>query len=126
MERWLFLEKESRKKIEIFSYDLREEFGEEFWNFSRFVPHMRAKRQPVADGYSLEDCFKQRKKMNGTKLTIGQEFFGKPSIRIAFRQVDIWADFILEHTASRYEKTGELFVRSFGYKIEDYPHQQQI
>lgn len=123
MERWLFLERESRKKIERFSYDLRDAFGEEFWNFSRFVPCM-TRRQSVADGYSLEDCFKQRKKMGGTKLAIGQEFFRKPSIRIAFQQADIWADFIVEYTASRYEKTGELFTRTFNHTIEDYPHQR--
>jgi hypothetical protein len=125
MERWIFLGRERGQNIEQFSYDLRDTFGKDFWNFSRFVPNNVA-RQPVAEGYSLDDCFKQRKKMQDPKLIIGQEFFGKPSIRLAFRQVDIWADFILEYTEDRYVKTGELFVRNFNHTIDTYPHQHQI
>jgi len=124
MERWLFLDEESRKKIEKFSYELRDAFGEEFLSFRRVVPDIHS-RQVVYRGYSLDDCFKQKKKMEHVRLIIGQKSsYHEPSIRWAFRQADVWADYILEHTPEHYVKTGELFVHNFNYTIEKYPHQK--
>lgn len=125
MERWLFLEKEPIEKIKSFSYDIRREFGKDYWNFSRFVYNKMA-RQSTPKRYSLNACFGQKGNLETAKLIIGQEFFRKPSIRFAFRYADIWADFILEYTFDRYVKTGELFTRNFNNTIEKYPHQKQI
>lgn len=124
MERWLFLEQEPIENIKSFSYDLRREFGKDYWSLSRFVPHKTA-RQPTPKRYSLNACFREKGGLERTaRLVIGQEFLRKPSIRFAFRYADIWADFIVEYTQERYKKTGELFTRAFGNTIENYPRQQ--
>jgi hypothetical protein len=125
MERWLFLGKERRKKIERFSYDLRDEFGKEFWDFSRFVSHMTA-RQPVESGYSLDDCFKLAGELRDSKLVIGQMFLRTPMIRSCFRNQDIWADFMVADTPENYIRVDGIFLPIFRYKLEDYPHQQKI
>jgi hypothetical protein len=122
-QRWLFLQKESRRKIENFSYSLREELGN-FWNFSEFVPHELA-RQSLPN-YSLEDCFKQKKKMEDVKLILGQEFFNSSSIRFAFRHVIIWADYIAPYNQKRYELVNGIFQRIFGGNIEDYSPQSIV
>lgn len=125
MQRWLFLSKEPRARIEKFSYELTDAFGKTPWEFTKFVQEQVA-RQPTSKGYFLEDCFRQKGKIEDVKLVIGQENFGKPSIRFAFKHEDIWADFILEHSAERYAKTGELFTRNFNYLLETYPHQHEV
>jgi len=126
MERWLFLRQEPIKKISSFSHDLNGEFGGDYWNFSRFVPG-KAARQPTPKKYSLDDCFREIGRLEDVKLIIGQKIlFDGPTIRFAFRYADIWADFILEYTDERYQKTGELFTRTFSHTIESYPNQQTL
>lgn len=124
MERWLFLEKESREKIENLAYALNEAF-ENQWDFSQFVQHKTA-RQPMEKSYSLKDCFMQGGKLRDQKLVVGQVFLRKPMIRMAFLNQDIWADFMVEDTPKNYVRADSLFLPIFGYKLEDYPHQQQI
>jgi hypothetical protein len=126
MERWLFLQDESRKRIKTFAYDLTESLGNN-WDFTRFVDYS-PRRQPTEKGYSLDDCFKEKGKMENTvKLVIGQKILiNKPTIRFAFRKRDIWADFTCEYNDERYIKTDGVFQKIFSSKIEDYSHQQII
>ncbi len=122
MERWLNLKRESQKKIELLAYALRNDFGNEWWNFTQFVPHNPA-RQPTSEGYSLEDCFKERGKLEDRKLIIGQVFPSKTVIRMAFLKFPTWADFMVENTPENYLKVAGIFPQIFGYEIEKYPHQ---
>ena len=122
-ERWLYLEKRKRKEIESFARVLTKEVGD-FWDFSEFV-----KSEPARRGlqeYSLEECLKQNKKMVDTKLVIGQEFCGKPVIRLAFRQINIWADYIKEYSQQDYQLVNGIFQRVFNTSIQDYRPQDMI
>lgn len=121
---WLFLDKEPRKKIEAFSYALEKYFLDS-WDLSRYVPDKIA-RQPVKKSYSLEDCFKSKGQLQDQKLIVGQKFLEKPVIRMAFLNKDIWADFTIENTNENYIQVDSLFLPVFGYKIENYPYQQQL
>jgi hypothetical protein len=118
MERWLFIEREPRKKIEDLAYKLREEFGN-LWDFSRENNPESMARQPLPS-YSLEQCFMAKEKMKYTKLVIGQEFFGKPQIRLAFSQGEIWADFFVDLSLKNYRETNRIFKEIFGVNIRDY------
>ena len=124
MERWLFLYKEPRKKIEKWAYLLRDNFGD-YWQFSKFIPYVTA-REPMKESYSLENCFKQRGKLETQKLVIGQVFFNKPQIRAVFENKNIFADFIVENTLENYVMADSLFLPLFGFKIENYPYQRTI
>ncbi len=123
MEKWLFLHDEPRAKIEAFASSLDEIF-EGSWDFSKFVPHKTA-RQPVEAGYSIRDCLKIKGQLQDQKLVIGQETYGKEMIRHCFRNQDIWADFMVENTPENYVLVDSLFLPVFGYKLENYPHQQE-
>jgi len=123
MEKWLFLHNESRKKIMDFAYSLDTLFPGS-WEFSRFVPHKTA-RQPVEEAYKFEDCFKTKGELRDQKLVVGQIFSKKEVIRSCFRNQDIWADFMVENTNENYTLVDSLFLPAFGYKIENYPHQQE-
>ncbi|VVB80696.1 Uncharacterised protein [uncultured archaeon] len=122
-QRWIFLSRCARKKIEKFSYSLREELGD-FWRFTEFVDFSPA-RQPLPD-YSLEKCFKQKPKMRDVKLVIGQEFFDGPSIRLAFRHVNVWADYISPYSADRYSLVEGIFQKVFEVPLIDYKPQHII
>lgn len=124
MEKWLFLHKEPRTKIEAFSRALDEIF-EGAWNFSKFVPS-KTTRQSVKEGYSIGDCLIVKGELRDQKLVIGQVHLGKPMIKYCFRNQDIWADFMVEDTPRNYIQVDSLFLPTFGHKIENYPLYQEV
>lgn len=122
-ERWLFLDRKSRKDIEGLAYNLQDKLGA-YWDFSKFVSES-IRRQPLPN-YSLETCFQQKSKIIDAKLVIGQRFFNVPQIRFAFRQGDIWADYLKVYDLKSYKLVKAIFQKTFHVLLEDYCPQQLV
>lgn len=118
MERWIFLDNESKARVETFAKGLEQTWGN-FFDFSAGSPKSR-----IAN-YTLERFF-QEEGLRDQRIVFGQKFSDGPKIRFFASNGEVICNYFMPYTEQNFRIASSLFRETFGQTIEEYTSQSRV